>query len=120
MTTLEKFQEVANINFIQTPLHADVELGELQTADGYELYYVTQDIQNLNYENELFYYKPDFDTIMAAVDDCITQITRTASVVCYDIEDWFDEYDMLNYLESEMDEESFEAFTNDGQFDTNN
>ena len=120
MTTLEKFQEVANIKFIQTPLHADVELGELQTADGYELYYVTQDIQNLNYENELFYYKPDFDTIMAALDDYITQITRTANVVCYDIEDWFDEYDMLNYLESEMDEESFEAFTNDGQFDTNN
>ena len=42
------------------------------------------------------------------------------NVYVYDIEDWFDEYDMLNYLESEMDEESFEAFTNDGQFDTNN
>ena len=36
------------------------------------------------------------------------------NVMClYDIEDWFDEYDMLNYLESEMDEESFEAFTNE-------
>jgi len=34
-------------------------------------------------------------------------------VACFDIEDWFDEYDMLNYLESEMDEESFEAFTNE-------
>ena len=30
-----------------------------------------------------------------------------------DNEVWFDEYDMLNYLESEMDEESFEAFTNE-------
>ena len=112
MTTLEKFQEEANINFIQTPSHADVELGELQTADGYELYYVTQDIQNLNYENELFYYKPDFDTIMAAIDD-YRHREDTADVVCYDIEDWFDEYDMLNYLESEMDEESFEAFANE-------
>ena len=38
---------------------------------------------------------------------------EVVNVVCYDIEDWFDEYDMLNYLESEMDEESFEAFTNE-------
>ena len=113
MTTLEKFQEVANINFIQTPLHADVELGELQTADGYELYYVTQDIRNLNYENELFYYRPDFDTIMAAILNAMIFGEEYVKVCVYDIEDWFDEYDMLNYLESEMDEESFEAFTNE-------
>jgi hypothetical protein len=112
MTTLEKFQEEASINFVQAPLHADVEIGELNTADGYELFYITQDIRNLNYENEVFYYKPDFDTIMAAIDD-YRHREDTANVVCYDIEDWFDEYDMLNYLESEMDEESFEAFTNE-------
>ena len=113
MTTLEKFQEEANIKFIQKYREtSDVELGELQTADGYELYYVTQDIQNLNYENELFYYKPDFDTIMAAIDD-YRHNEDTTNVVCYDIEDWFDEYDFLNYLESEMDEESFEAFINE-------
>jgi hypothetical protein len=112
MTTLEKFQEEANINFVQAPLHSDVEIGELNTADGYELFYITQDIRNLNYENEVFYYKPDFDTIMAAIDD-YRHREDTANVCVYDIEDWFDEYDMLNYLESEMDEESFEAFTNE-------
>ena len=112
MTTLEKFQEESGIKFIEIGSHADIEIGELNTADGYELFYVTQDIQNLNYENELFYYKPDFDTIVAAVDD-YRHKEDTANVVCYDIEDWFDEYDMLNYLESEMDEESFEAFTNE-------
>ena len=115
MTTLEKFQEEAKINFIQTPSHADVELGELETADGYELFYITQDIQNLNYENEVFYYKPDFDSIMSEIRNA-TVFKPNANVVfviCYDIEDWFDEYDMLNYLESEMDEESFEAFTNE-------
>ena len=50
MTTLEKFQELAKINFVESPSHADVELGELQTADGYELFYITQDVRNLNYE----------------------------------------------------------------------
>jgi len=112
MTTLEKFQEEANIKFIQTPSLADVEIGELNTADGYELFYITQDVQNLNYENEVFYYKPNFDSIMSEIR--ITMHPQDPVNVCvYDIEDWFDEYDMLNYLESEMDEESFEAFTNE-------
>ena len=112
MTTLEKFQEEANIKFIQTPSHTDVELGELNTADGYELFYITQDIQNLQFDNEVYYYKPDFDTIMNEISNAYTR-NEVVNVVCYDIEDWFDEYDMLNWLESEMDEESFEAFTNE-------
>ena len=112
MTTLEKFQEKANIKFIQTPSHADVEIGELNTADGYELFYITQDVQNLQFDNEVYYYKPDFDTIMNEISNAYTR-NEVVNVVCYDIEDWFDEYDMLNWLESEMDEESFEAFTNE-------
>tara|TARA_R110002050_G_C8560752_1_gene481629 strand:+ start:129 stop:473 length:345 start_codon:yes stop_codon:yes gene_type:complete len=112
MTTLEKFQEEANINFIQTPSHADIEIGELNTADGYELFYVTQDVQNLQFDSEVYYYKPDFDTIMSEIKNAYTR-NQTVNVMCFDIEDWFDEYDMLNYLESEMDEESFEAFTNE-------
>ena len=112
MTTLEKFQEEANIKFIQTPSHADIEIGELNTADGYELFYITQDVQNLQFDNEVYYYKPDFDTIMNEISNAYTR-NEVVNVVCYDIEDWFDEYDMLNYLESEMDEESFEAFTNE-------
>ena len=112
MTTLEKFQEEANIKFIQTPSHADVEIGELNTADGYELFYITQDVQNLQFDNEVYYYKPDFDTIMNEISNAYTR-NEVVNVVCYDIEDWFDEYDMLNWLESEMDEESFEAFTNE-------
>jgi len=119
MTTLEKFQEEANIKFIQAPSHADIEIGELNTADGYELFYITQDVQNLQFDNEVYYYKPDFDTIMGEILNA--RISSNVVNVCvYDIEDWFDEYDMLNYLESEMDEESFEIFSYDGQFDINN
>ena len=120
MTTLEKFQEEANIKFIQTPSLADVEIGELNTADGYELFYITQDVQNLQFDNEVYYYKPNFDTIMKEIDLVKRYDDQIMDVACFDIDEYFDEYDMLNYLESEMDEESFEAFTNDGQFDTNN
>ena len=112
MTTLEKFQEVANIKFMENVLHADIEIGELNTADGYELFYITQDVQNLQFDNEVYYYKPDFDTIISEIKNAYTR-NQTVNVMCFDIEDWFDEYDMLNYLESEMDEELFEAFTNE-------
>ena len=113
MTTLEKFQELAKINFVQSPSGADVELGELQTADGYELFYITQDVQNLQFDNEVYYYKPDFDTIMKEIDLAKRYDDQIMDVACFDIDEYFDEYNMLNWLESEMDEESFEAFTNE-------
>ena len=112
MTTLEKFQEEANINFVQTPSHADVEIGELNTADGYELFYITQDVQNLQFDSEVYYYKPDFDTIMSEIKNAYTR-NQTVNVMCFDIDEYFDEFMMLDYLASNMDEESFEAFTNE-------
>ena len=45
MTTLEKFQELAQINFVES--NGDIEIGTLQTADGYEVYYVAADLRNL-------------------------------------------------------------------------
>ena len=50
---------------------------------------------------------------MAAILNAMIFDEDYVNVCVYDIEDWFDEYDMLNYLGSEMDEESFEAFTNE-------
>ena len=110
MTTLKKFQEVAKINFVES--RGDVEIGTIQTADGYELHYITADILNVNFENEVFYYQPDFDTIMSAIED-LRYSGEEIDVEIYDSEDYFDEYYMLNYLESEMDEEEFEKFTNE-------
>ena len=112
MTTLKKFQELAKINFVESPSRADVELGELQTADGYELFYITQDIQNLQFDSEVFYYRPEFDTIMHYISNAYTR-NQAVNVICYEIEDWFDEYYMLDYLESNMDEDEFEKFTNE-------
>tara|TARA_R110001606_G_scaffold174297_1_gene320926 strand:+ start:83 stop:451 length:369 start_codon:yes stop_codon:yes gene_type:complete len=113
MTTLEKFQEVANIKFIHSNRFslADIEIGKLNTADGYELFYITQDVQNLQFDNEVYYYKPNFDTVMSEIRNAYTR-NEVVNVACFDIDESFDEYDMLNWLESEMDEEAFEEFTN--------
>jgi len=107
MTTLQKFQEEAKINFVDN--NADIEIGTINTADGYDLHYIAADLRNLNFENEIFYYQPDFDTIMNAIDD-LRFAGEEVSVACYDVDDYFDEYYMLDYLESNMDEDEFEEF----------
>ena len=109
MTTIDKFQETAKINFITTPSHADIEIGELNTADGYELFYITQDVQNLQFDNEVYYHRPDFDTVMSEINKAYTR-NEAVNVLCYEIDDFFDEVLMLDYLESNMDEDSWKEF----------
>jgi alpha-acetolactate decarboxylase len=110
MTTLEKFQELAKINFVES--HGDIEIGTLQTADGYELYYIAADLRNLNWENEIYYYQPDFDSIMSAIQNH-KFTNEDIDVAVYDIDDYFDEFYMLDWLQDNMDEDEFEAFTNE-------
>ena len=66
MTTLEKFQELANIKFVV--YDGDIEIGTIMTQDGYDVHYITADIRNLNFENEVFYYQPDFDAVISSYD----------------------------------------------------
>ena len=108
MTTLEKFQELANIKFVV--YDGDIEIGTIMTQDGYDVHYITADIRNLNFENEVFYYQPDFDAVMNAIED-LRYAGEEVSVECYDVDDYFDEYYMLDYISDNMDEEEFEKFT---------
>lgn len=110
MTTLEKFQEVAKINFVES--NGDVEIGTIMTQDGYDVHYVSADLRNLNFESEIFYYQPDFDAIMNAIDDQ-RFAGEEITVACYDVDDYFDEYYMLDYLQDCMDEDEFDEFTNE-------
>lgn len=114
MTTLQKFQELANINFVE--YNGDIEIGTINTADGYELHYVTSydNLQNLNFENEVFYYKPDFDAIMNAIDD-LRYAGEEVKVSCFDVDDYFDEYYMLEFISDHVSEEEFEKFTENAQ-----
>jgi hypothetical protein len=106
MEVLEKFQEIANIKFVES--NGDIEVGTLNTADGYEIHFIGENIQSLNFENDVFYYKPDFDTIMTYISDYHwgTKILDEPLVIaCYDIEEYFDEYYMLDYIQDNIDDE---------------
>lgn len=110
MTTLEKFQELAKIKFVW--MNGDIEIGTIMTQDGYDVHYVASDLRNLNFESEIFYYQPDFDAIMNAIDDQ-RFAGEEITVECYDVDDYFDEYYMLEYISDNMDEDEFEKFTNE-------
>ena len=110
MTTLEKFQELANIEFVE--YNPDIEIGTISTADGYDIHYIGTDVQNLNFENEVYYYQPDFDTIMNTISVHRFNNKEAITVACYDIEDYFDEYYMLDFIQDNMDEDEFEKFAN--------
>lgn len=110
MTTLEKFQEVAKINFVES--NGDIEIGTIMTQDGYDIHYISNDLRNLNFESDVFYYQPDFDAIMTAIEDQ-RFAGEEITVACYDIEDYFDEYYMLDYIANNIDEDEFEKFTNE-------
>ena len=110
MNTLEKFQEVAKIKFVEN--NGDVEIGTTMTQDGYDLHYVSADLRNVCFENEIFYYQPDFDALMNAIND-LRYAGEEITVACYDVEDYFDEYYMLDYLQDNMDEDEFDEFTNE-------
>ena len=73
---------------------------------------MTADILNLNFENEVYYYQPDFDTIMSAIEEHRVG-DELLEIEIWDVDDYLDEYYMLDYLESNMDEEAFDEFTND-------
>ena len=110
MTTLEKFQEVSKIYIVESG--GDVEIGTLPTADGYDLHYISADIRNLNWENEVYYYQPDFDAIMVAIDEH-RFANESITVAVYNLEDYFDEFYMLDWLQDNMDEDEFNKFTNE-------
>ena len=110
MTTLEKFQEVSKIYFVESG--GDLEIGTLPTTDGYDLHYISGDLRNLNWENEVYYYQPEFDAIMAAIDEHRFN-NEIIAVQVYDLEDYFDEFYMLDWLQDNMDEDEFEKFTNE-------
>ena len=102
---LEAFERVANIEFVEN--NGDVEIGEMMTADGYAVHYMTTDVRNLQWDSEVFYYKPDFDTIMKFIGDSGYHDAPT-EIACPDFDEYFDEYYIMDYLSSELDEDELD------------
>ena len=81
----------------------DLEIGTLNTADGYELHTITSDPRNLEWEYDVYYYEPDFNTVIERIKD-VSYDDDVAVVFVADFDQYLPEYEVQDYLEQLKDE----------------
>ena len=85
----------------------DLEIGTLNTADGYELHTITSDPRNLEWEYDVYYYEPDFNTVIERIKD-VSYDDDVAVIFIADFEQYLPEYEVQDYLDELKDEDENE------------
>jgi len=95
---IEKLAELLNVAQITDEYRGrpDLQISEWLTADGYDVHVMTNDERNLDFEYDVFYYQPDFDSIIERIKD----LDSEAIVYVSDIETYLPEYEVENYIET--------------------
>ena len=109
MTPLEKLEQHLNVSItnFDTLGMIDLQLTEYLTADGYGIYILTENPQQINWENDVYYYKPDFDTIMERIVEVAENIPE-AKIYIDDVDEHMDEYDIERWLSENIDDDGTE------------
>jgi len=76
----------------------DLEIGTWNTADGYELHVITSDAHNLDWENDVYYYEPSFETVIDRIKE-VSYDDDVAVVFLADLDQYLPEYEVEDYLE---------------------
>ena len=82
----------------------DLEIGTWNTADGYELHVITSDAQNLEWEYDVYYYEPDFNTVIDRIKD-VSYDDDVAVVFIADFDQYLPEYEVQDYLDQLKNED---------------
>ena len=100
---IEKLAELLNVAQITEDYrgYPDLTISEWLTADGYDVHVMTNDERNLDFEYDVFYYQPDFDSIIERIKD----LDSEAIVYVSDIETYLPEYEVNEYIEQHTDDE---------------
>ena len=79
----------------------DLEVSPYNTADGYEVYVInsTPFENRLDWENDVFYYRPSFDDIMSR----IMELDSGSTVYVSDIEDFMPDYEIEQWINDNED-----------------
>ena len=103
MTPLEKLQEKLQIEIMEfhsNHTHYDLEISTRTTADGYDVYVMTNDpYEQLDWENDVYYYQPSFDDIMSRV----MELDLGDKVYVDDIEEYLPEYEIEDWINNNED-----------------
>ena len=85
----------------------DLEIGTWNTADGYEVHVITSDPHNLDWEYDVYYYEPDFNTVINRIKD-VSYDDDVAVVFIADFDQYLPEYEVQDYLDELKNEDENE------------
>ena len=108
MTAIEKLQDKLNIEIDDVYKYNmyDLEVSTYNTADGYEVYVMnsTPFENGLDWENDVYYYEPQFDTIMDRIEETCHDLGYGEEVKIYiDTEAFLPEQEVIEWLEQKED-----------------
>lgn len=107
MTHIEQLEKLLNVKITEDfPRNPELSIYTQSTADSYEVYIITNDERNLDWENDVHYYEPSFDDIIERIEEIETYDDDPAVIYCSDIEQFFNEYEVEDYIEQNKDEEN--------------
>ena len=107
---IEKLEKLLNVKISEDfPRNPELSIYTQSTVDGYELYIVTNDEQKINWEEDVYYYEPSFNDLIERIKDVTYDYDDEETVIyCSDIEQFFNEYeieDYVDYVEHTEDED---------------
>ena len=107
MTPLERLEQHLNVTITNFDNYRDndLQLTEYMTADGYNVYILTEDPGCLNWENDVYYYQPDFNTIMERIVQ-VAEDSPEARILIDDVEQYLEDYEIENWLNDNIDEKN--------------
>ena len=110
MTHIEQLQKLLNAKITEDfPRNPELSIYTQSTADGYEVYVITNDESRIDWENDIYYYEPRFEDIIERIEEINdTYIDEPITVYCSDIEQFFNEYEVEDYIEQNKDDEDDE------------
>ncbi len=109
MTPLERLEKHLNVTITNCDNYCDndLQLTEYMTADGYNVYILTEDPGCLNWENDVYYYQPDFDTIMERIVQVAEDIPE-ARILMDDVDEYLEDYQIEQWLNDNIDDDGTE------------
>ena len=110
VTPLEKLQFHLNItitDFSSYHQKPDLVISEYLTADNYDIHILTNDEKEIQWENDVYYYKPDFNTIMERIEEVANDVPE-ALIRVSSIEEYFEDYEIEDWLNDNIDDDGTE------------
>ena len=109
MTHDEQFQKLLNVKITEDwDSDAELQIYTQSTADGYQVYIITNDPKELDWENDVYHSEPSFDDIIDRIKEIESYDNEPPIIYCSDFEEFFNEYEIEDYIEQHEDEEDDE------------